>query len=62
MIEDFVNAEPTDGDMLLYVWGHAVEFHRGGERNNWTYIDNIFRMIADKPDIEYVTNLQFFER
>ncbi len=62
MIEDFVNAEPTDGDMLLYVWGHAVEFHRGGDRSNWTYIDNIFRMIADKPDIEYVTNLQFFER
>ena len=62
LIEKFIHAEPTDGDMLFYVWGHSHEFPRGDERNSWEYIEKMFKMISGKKDIEYVTNLQFFER
>ena len=61
-MDEFIEAEPTDGDMLLYVWGHAHEFPRGGEYNNWEYIESLFKKISGRKDIEYVTNLQFFER
>lgn len=61
-IEEFINAEPTDGDMLLYVWGHTIDIANGGEYSNWEYIEKIFKRLSGHKDIEYVTNLQFFER
>ena len=61
-MDEFINAEPTDGDMLLYVWGHTHDIARGGDYNNWEYIESLFKKISGKKDIEYVTNLQFFER
>jgi len=62
-IEEFIHAEPKDDDMLLYVWGHTHEFkYVNSERNSWEWIEKIFKMISGRADIEYVTNIQFFER
>lgn len=62
LIDDFIAAEPTDGDMLLYIWGHTYEFDRNAEHNSWEHIEEICRKISGKADIEYVTNMQFFDR
>ena len=61
-MDEFIDAEPTDGDMLLYVWGHTFDIARGWETSNWDYVESLFKKISGKKDIEYVTNLQFFER
>lgn len=62
LIDEFLAAEPTDGDMLLYIWGHTYEFDRNAEHNNWEHIEEICRRISGKSDVEYVTNMQFFDR
>ena len=62
LIEKFIAAEPTDGDLLFYVWGHTYEFDLNIERNNWDYIEEVCKKISGKSDIEYVTNMQFFDR
>lgn len=62
LIQKFLDTEPTDGDMLFYLWGHTYEFDNGTERNSWEHIEKICRLISGKSDIEYVTNMQFFDR
>lgn len=61
-MDEFIEAEPTDSDMLLYVWGHTIDIERGGDFSTWEYIEKLFKKISGKKDINYVTNLQFFER
>ena len=58
LIERFLDAEPSDGDLLFYLWGHSYEFDRNEEFNSWAHID----AIAGKKDVTYVTNMQFFDR
>ncbi len=62
LIDEFLAAEPTDGDMLFYLWGHTFEFDRNEEFNSWEHIDRVLKAISGKPGVEYVTNLGFFER
>lgn len=62
LIDRFLAAEPTDGDLLFYLWGHTYEFDRDEELNSWEHIEKICRLISGKSDIEYVTNMQFFDR
>ncbi len=62
LMERFIAAEPTEGDMLFYLWGHTYELDADVERNNWEYMEAICRFISGKVDIEYVTNMQFFHR
>ena len=61
-IEELIHAEPTEDDMLLYVWGHSFEFSFNEDRNSWEWIEKICKMVSGHDDINYVTNLQFFER
>ena len=62
LLEDFINAEPTDHDLLFYLWGHSFELEEENkEFNNWDHIEKVFRMISGRSDITYVTNMEFFE-
>ncbi len=62
LIDKFIAAEPTDGDLLFYLWGHTYEFDNNTEFNSWEHIEKLCRLISGKDDIEYVTNMQFFDR
>ena len=62
LIERFLAEEPKDGDMLFYLWGHSYEFDNNEEFNSWEHIERVLDAVAGKPDIQYVTNMQFFDR
>lgn len=62
LIDRFLAAEPTDGDLLFYMWGHTYEFDWNSEGNSWEHIEEIFRRVSGRDDVEYVTNAQFFDR
>lgn len=62
LLEEFINATPTNGDLLFYMWGHSYEFDFDVCGNNWEHIEKVCRMIANKDDIIYCTNLEFLNR
>ncbi len=62
LLEEFINATPTDGDLLFYLWGHSYEFDFDVWGNNWEHIEKVCQMIANKDDIIYCTNLEFLNR
>lgn len=62
LIRIFLDAEPADGDMLFYLWGHSFEFDKNEEFNSWTHIEKVLDAVAGHFDVEYVTNMQFFYR
>ncbi len=62
LIDRFLAAEPTDGDLLFYLWGHTYEFDMNKPTNSWEHIEEICRRISGKSNITYVTNMQFFDR
>lgn len=62
LLEKFIHAEPTESDMLFYLWGHSYEFNKGEEFNNWNHLEKICKMISGKNDIVYCTNMEFFDR
>ena len=62
LIRRFLDTEPADGDMLFYLWGHTFEFDRNEEFNSWTHIEKVLDAAAGRKDVEYVTNMQFFDR
>ncbi len=62
LIDEFLHAEPTDGDLLFYLWGHSFEFDKSEEFNSWEHIGKVLDAVAGKKDVEYVTNMQFFDR
>ena len=42
---------------VLYVWGHSFEFDRN---DNWQDMEQFAELIADRPDIWYVTNIDLY--
>ena len=62
LIERFLAEEPKDGDMLFYLWGHSYEFDNNEEFNSWEHIEKVLDAVAGHKDVEYVTNMQFFDR
>ncbi len=55
LTEQFLQAEPRDGDLLFYVWGHSYEFQWDGTWDRW---ETFCKRISGSPEIQYVTNLQ----
>ena len=43
---------------LFYLWGHSYEFER---QNNWELIEAICQKLANREDIWYATNIEFYE-
>ncbi|MBQ3086766.1 MAG: polysaccharide deacetylase family protein [Clostridia bacterium] len=62
LLQNFIDAQATDGDLLFYLWGHSYEFDFNVWGNNWEHIEKVCSMIAGKEDIVYCTNIEFLNR
>lgn len=62
LIDKFLSTEPTNGDMLLYIWGHSYEFDIGSETNSWDWIKSICEKVSGKRGITYCNNLTVANR
>ncbi|MBE6542538.1 MAG: polysaccharide deacetylase [Ruminococcaceae bacterium] len=60
VLDEFIKAEPTDSDLLFYLWGHSYEFSRNLEFSSWDHFEKICKLISGKDDIVYCTNMEFF--
>lgn len=60
LIEKFKKAEAGDKDLLLFLWGHGYEFDYGKKYHNWTFLEQVFNVIAGEDDIIYCTNRDAF--
>ncbi len=61
LIDAFLNAQPTEGDLLLYIWGHSYELDWDQPYNNWAHMEEICKRLSGHKDIRYVTNLELLE-
>lgn len=43
---------------LLYIWGHSFEFENKG---NWEHMEDILKIVANRDDIWYATNIEIRE-
>lgn len=43
---------------LFYVWGHSFEFEQKG---NWEHIEDILKIVANREDTWYATNIEIRE-
>ena len=60
LLDQFIAAEPTNGDMLFYLWGHGYEFDfptLKGLRNTY---ERIFDKVACHDEIIKCTNSEAF--
>ena len=53
MGEEFLSLKPTYENAVFYVWGHAYEFDI---HNTWDRFEEFLKMMANRPDIRYLTN------
>lgn len=60
LVKQFLAAEPTGEDQLLYIWGHGYELDYGTERNSWETLKRLLDMIAGAKDVACVTNGEIF--
>lgn len=58
LADKFIAAEPTDGDMLFYVWGHTYEFNIN---DDWDRLRRFCERMAGHADITYATNGQIVD-
>ncbi|MEE0946126.1 MAG: polysaccharide deacetylase family protein [Acutalibacteraceae bacterium] len=62
--QDFVQLDNNSGFMayrmprLFYVWGHSYEFRN---KNNWEHLHDLLKILADREDIWYATNIEIYE-
>lgn len=57
LCERFIAAQ-ADEDMLFYIWGHSFEFDK---YHSWTRAEQIFQLLSDHSDIEYLTNGEIYK-
>ena len=55
-LEQFLNLK-TNKKQVFCIWGHSYEFE---VYNEWDYFESILKMIANKDDIDYLTNGEAF--
>ncbi len=56
LADRFLNGE-GDGVQLFYVWGHSYELDLW---NSWERFEDFCRLIANRDDVLYLTNLEAF--
>jgi peptidoglycan/xylan/chitin deacetylase (PgdA/CDA1 family) len=61
LIDEFVQAQPENGDLLFMMWGHGYELDYGWRKCPEEQLERIFSKIAGRPDIVYCTNKEAFE-
>jgi len=56
IIDEFLKSNPKEKS-ILYIWGHSYE----PEGNNeWDFLEEIFKRVANRDDIDYLTNGEAF--
>lgn len=43
---------------MMYVWGHSYEFT---DRNNWEVVEEFCKLVGNREDIWYATNIQIYD-
>ena len=62
--QEFVDLKLEEGftayrfPKLMYVWGHSYEFE---QRNNWSHLNDLLKILSGKEDIWYATNIEIYE-
>jgi hypothetical protein len=62
--QEFVDMKLEEGftayrfPRLMYVWGHSYEFE---QRNNWSHLNDLLKILSGKEDIWYATNIEIYE-
>lgn len=54
----FIDAMPTNSDMLFYVWGHGYNLDTS---DYWDEFETLIKMMAEDDDIVLVTNAEFYQ-
>jgi len=54
LAESFIKLKP-ENPQVFYLWGHSYEFDID---NNWQIIDDFCKLMSNKDDIYYATNVQ----
>ena len=58
LADAFIAAEPADGDLLFYVWGHGYELDQFGL---WDAFEAFVKRMSEQEDIVFVTNAELYE-
>ena len=60
LLDQFIAAEPTDGDMLFYMWGHGYEFDFDALKGLRETYERMFDKVANHDEIIKCTNAEAF--
>lgn len=60
LLDQFIAAEPTDGDMLFYLWGHGYEFDFPALKGLRNAYERMFDKVACHDEIIKCTNAEAF--
>lgn len=60
LLDQFIAAEPTDGNMLFYLWGHGYEFDFASLKALYTIYERMFDKLACHDEIIKCTNAEAF--
>lgn len=60
LLDAFIAAEPTDGDMLFYLWGHGYEFDFPALKGLRNVYERMFDKVASHDEIIKCTNAEAF--
>ena len=60
LLDQFIAAEPTDGDMLFYLWGHGYEFDFPALKGLRNAYERMFDKVASHGEIIKCTNAEAF--
>lgn len=58
LAEQFVELNKKQYLYMMYVWGHSYEFTNN---DNWEVIENFCKLVSNKEDIWYATNIQIVD-
>lgn len=56
LLNKFVDMK-TESPRLFYLWGHTYEFE---DKNNWEHFEDICKLIANRDDIWYASNIDIY--
>lgn len=60
IIDRFLDTDPVDDDMLLYIWGHGYECDFNEKEASWEKTEKIFQKLSGIEGLTYCTNLEAF--
>lgn len=58
LAKEFADFNKAQYLKLMYVWGHSYEFD---DRDNWEVIEEFCKLLGNRSDIWYCTNIEFVD-